>query len=448
MTAPTSTDDLRRLMESLRLPAGVECEFVRVESERRSMGWAAGAADSETMSKSAGCAVRVIENGGQGLVKETELTDENARALVDRALLIARNTPRDPNRFLNSPSAHDGPTPENDGAVFTRPVEAVLAELRALEKKALATSPKLKKVVRLHVSEEREHKTIVTNRGVSLSAESTGTGFLVELLAEEDGQTEVAWDGVGRRFGGDIPFEKVVLDAAQTAVQSLGGKPLPSGLYTVLLHPRVGTQLLSLLAQALSAEAVQTNRSFLRNRLGEKVGSSDITVLDDPGLPRGAASVLFDDEGAPSQKLAMIEKGVLKNTFFDLRTAKKQGAAPNGRGFRASLAAAPAPHPTNLYIASGPHSLDHLLSSEKKVFLLHDIMGLHMAEPVTGEFSLGAAGFLYENGRLAQPVRGMTMAGTVGGLLENATAAGNEIHWASSMGAPYVLVKNITLSGN
>jgi PmbA protein len=75
-------------------------------------------------------------------------------------------------------------------------------------------------------------------------------------------------------------------------------------------------------------------------------------------------------------------------------------------------------------------------------------MGLHMAEPVTGEFSLGAAGFLYENGRLAQPVRGMTMAGTVGGLLENATAAGNEIHWASSMGAPYVLVKNITLSGN
>jgi PmbA protein len=306
----------------------------------------------------------------------------------------------------------------------------------------------LKKVVRLHVSEEREHKTIVTNRGVSLSAESTGTGFLVELLAEEDGQTEVAWDGVGRRFGGDIPFEKVVLDAAQTAVQSLGGKPLPSGLYTVLLHPRVGTQLLSLLAQALSAEAVQTNRSFLRNRLGEKVGSSDITVLDDPGLPRGAASVLFDDEGAPSQKLAMIEKGVLKNTFFDLRTAKKQGAAPNGRGFRASLAAAPAPHPTNLYIASGPHSLDHLLSSEKKVFLLHDIMGLHMAEPVTGEFSLGAAGFLYENGRLARPVRGMTMAGTVGGLLENATAAGNEIHWASSMGAPYVLVKNITLSGN
>lgn len=448
MTDVIQADDLARLMENVRLPMGAECEFVRVETERRSVGWAAGAADMQGVSKSSACAVRVIVEGGQGLVKESELTLENTGALVERALVIARNTPRDPNRFLSAPVAYSGAVPENDADVLTRPVSAMLEDLKTLEEKALKTSSKIKKVVRLHISEERERKTIVNNHGMLLSAASTGTGFLVELLAEDGGQTEVAWDGVGRRFGADIDMKGVVMEAAETAVRSLGGTLMPSGLYTVLLHPRVGTQLLSLLAQALSAEAVQAGRSFLKDWLGKKVGSSEITVLDDPRLARGAASVLFDDEGTPSQPLPMIDKGVLNNYLFDSRTAKKQGVASNGRGFRSSLAAAPSPHPTNMFVAPGRCSLAELLASEKKVFLLHDIMGLHMAEPVTGEFSLGAAGFLYEDGRFSKPVRGMTMAGTVSGLLENVAAVGNEIHWVSSMGAPYILANNITLSGN
>jgi PmbA protein len=144
----------------------------------------------------------------------------------------------------------------------------------------------------------------------------------------------------------------------------------------------------------------------------------------------------------------MIERGVLQNYFFDLRTGKRGGCLSNGRGFRPSLTAAPSPHATNLFISPGTHALNALLDGEKKVFLLHDIMGLHMAEPVTGEFSLGVSGFLYENGAFSRAVRGMTMAGTVGGLLESVAAVGDEIHWTSSFGAPYVLANGITLSGN
>ncbi len=448
MSIAATPDELSRLMEKLRLPPGVQCEFVSAETEQRSVGWAAGAPDNQSVSRSNAAAVRVIDNGGQGLVKGTEITAENAQEMTDRALLIARSTPKDPHRGLGQPAPLLGTPPENDEHVFERPATAILEELKELEERALKTSPRLKKVVRLLLAEERERKTIVTNQGVSLQMFSTGTSFLVELLAEEAGETEVAWDGIGRRFGSDINKEKVALESAEVAVSSLGGKALDSGLYTVLLHPRVGTQLLSLLSQALSAEAVQNGRSFLRGQLEKSVAASGLSVLDDPGLIRGAASVLCDDEGTPANLLTLIDKGTLRNYFYDLRTGRRGDRASNGRGFRSALSAAPAPHATNLYIAPGKASFSDLAGAEKKVFLLHDIMGLHMAEPVTGEFSLGAAGFLYKGGKFSHAVRGMTMAGTVGGLLKNVAAVGNEVHWTSSLGAPYMLVNGITLSGN
>jgi PmbA protein len=270
----------------------------------------------------------------------------------------------------------------------------------------------------------------------------------VEVLAEEGGVTEVAWDGVARRFGADIDSRALVEQAVDTAVASLGGKPMSTGLYTVLIHPRVGTQLLSLLAQALSAEAVQNGRSFLKDRLGERVASPCVTLVDDSRRERGLSSLAYDDEGTAALPMNMIENGTLKNYFYDIRTAHRAGIKSNGRGFRSSPASAPSPQPTNFSIAAGTSTLAELTSAEKTVFLLHDIMGLHMAEPVTGEFSLGAAGFLYTNGKFARPVRGMTMAGTVGGLLQSIVAVGNDVHWASSFGAPYLLANGITLSGN
>ncbi len=438
---------LSQLLATLRLPPHVECELVKIETQRRSMAWAAGAADGQGLSRSTGCAVRVIADGGQGLVKDTHLNEGNIGPLFERALLIARNMPKDPHRFLAKPATMTGNPPDNDSHMFKEPMSSVLDELKALEARALKTSSKLKKVVRLHLEEECEEKVIANSHGVSLTVLSTNTSFIVEALAEENGQTEVAWDALSRRFGADIKKEEMVDEVAKIAVMALGGKPLPSGAYSVLLHPRVATQLLSLLAQAFSAEAVQTGRSFLKDQLGKKVGSSEVNLMDDPHLARGTASVLFDDEAVASEPLAMIEGGVLKNYFFDLRTGQRAGCASNGRGFRAGLAAAPSPHATNLFIMPGKKSLKDLLGAEKKVFLLHDIMGLHMAEPVTGEFSLGASGFLYENGRFAGPVRGMTMAGSVGGLLNGVAAVGNEIHWTSAFGAPYILAHGITLSG-
>lgn len=448
MTLTKETENLTHLIDGARLPQGAECEILRLQTKRRSVGWADHAPDIQGMSQSDGFSLRVLLEGGEGLLKVPKINKDNFQGLVDRAMAVAKNTPKDPARFLGKPPVGLGQPIPTDSGIFKESAALLLEELKDLEETALKSSPKLKKVVRLYTEEEEEHKTIVNNLGVNLTTSSTSTSFLVEVLAEEAQETEISWEGLAARFGSDIKKKDVLLEAARMAVLALGGKPLASGVYTILIHPRVGTQLLSLLAQALSAQAVQAGRSFLKDLLGKEVGSKNLSVVDDPGRPHGLASTLFDDEAVPCSSLPVIEKGILKNYFYDLRTAKKAHVSSNGRGFRPGLGNSPSPQPTNFFIEPGVFSMEQLLSAEKTVFLLHDIMGLHMAEPVTGEFSLGASGFLYENGRLLRPVRGMTLAGTVSSLLKNATAVGNTVHWMSSFGAPPLLVNGLTLSGN
>jgi PmbA protein len=95
----------------------------------------------------------------------------------------------------------------------------------------------------------------------------------------------------------------------------------------------------------------------------------------------------------------------------------------------------------------GEASIDDLLVSDKRVFLLQDVMGLHMADPITGEFSLGASGVLYENGKPSKPVRGVTIAGTVSLMLKGVAAVANDFRWRGSTGAPSFLLPSVTIGG-
>jgi PmbA protein len=283
---------------------------------------------------------------------------------------------------------------------------------------------------------------------VPVDLDSTGTGFLVEALAEDAGETQVAWAWTSRRFGRDVDSVSLADEVAESAVRALGAKPLPSGPYTVLIQPRVGVQLMSLLIQALSAEAVQLNRSFLNGEMNKKVVSDKLTFTDDPLRADGVNSTALDDEGVVCRPRAMIDRGVLSSYFYDLRAARRAGVEPTGHGFRPGPASQPGPHATNFYLAPGSVAVDEMIKADKQVFVLHDVMGLHMADPITGEFSLGASGFLYKNGVAAGSVRGVTIAGTVRGLLSNVQAVGSDLTWVGSLGTPSLLVGGVTISGS
>lgn len=444
----TRKSGVSALLERVPLSDGAACELVALRRKMRSVGRAEQRPSLESHSETEALCLRYIDRGSQALLTTTDVRPDSIPDLAQHAREIAGVSPQDPHRRLAAPKVEFPPAPEADPRLFTVPSDEIQEKLRDVEEKVLKADPRLKKVVKFHYAEERTETDLVNSLGVDLTKEQTRVSFMAEILAVEGGETEVAWDFQASRFSKDVNVAEVAERVAAHAVRSLGAGPVPSGRYAVVVHPRVGTQLLHLIAEALSAEAVHLGRSFLAGWKGRRIASPLVTLVDDPLLAGGLRSAAFDDEGTPHRSVTAVREGNLEDYFTDVRSASRDRRESNGHGLKESLAAAPSPHPTNFFLKPGVSSVDGLLSAEPVVFHLLDVMGLHMADPVTGEFSLGASGALYERGRFTRSVRGVTVAGTLRECFDKVAAVAEDLTWYGDVGAPSFLVSDVSVSGN
>lgn len=426
----------------------VQNEIYHLQSQTRSVAWADGKPSLNEAALTEGICLRTLEKGRQSTLTTRSIDPGLIPSLSSQGLEMARLTPSDPHRCFFKASQSIPPVYAIDTQCFSQPLDEIHQMLSELEKKVLAVDPRIKKVVKFHLNERRLLKSITGSNSSPQADEISVTSFAAEILAEQKDQTEVAWDFGARRFSNELKISELVLAVAHHAAESLGGQAIPSGKYAVVVHPRVGAQLLDLMAQALSAEAVQRGRSFLRGQKNQPVASALVNLVDDPTLPGGVASEGFDDEGTPHERLSVVSNGELLDYFYDLRSASVDGRPSNGHGMKESLSALPRPAATNFYMQPGTTPVAEMLASESRVFLLREVMGLHMADPITGEFSLGASGSLYENGRYSRPVRGVTIAGTVASMLKGVSAVGPDLTWMGSTGSSSFLLPSVSIAGN
>jgi PmbA protein len=185
--------------------------------------------------------------------------------------------------------------------------------------------------------------------------------------------------------------------------------------------------------------------SFLADRLGERVASARVTVLDDGRLPGGLGSAPFDGEGQPTRRTVVLEQGRLASWLLDGYGARRLGLATTGNAAR-SPGAAPAAAPTNLWIEPGRGSEADLVADTPRGLLVTGLFG-HGFNPVTGDFSRGAHGFWIEAGRLSHPVEEVTVAGNLGEMLEQVDAVGGELLWLGRIAAPPLRVARMTVAG-
>jgi PmbA protein len=141
-----------------------------------------------------------------------------------------------------------------------------------------------------------------------------------------------------------------------------------------------------------------------------------------------------------------VEEGIFKNALYDLYYAKKFKKNPTGSSQR-SIKAPPKTGTSNFYMQAGPQTESALLDGIDRGILLTELMGLHTANPVTGDFSLGASGLLIERGKCTQPLRGFAVAGNIFELFRNITDVANDLKFFGSVGAPSVRVSEISVSG-
>lgn len=406
-----------------------------------------GRLETLRQSKERGIGLRVLKGGSLGYAFTSDLS---ASALADAAREAVANAgyvAPDHARTLPHPAAINPSRAQYDPTISAVPVSAKIDLALAIERAAFAEDKRVTKSERAAYEEVEYCVAIGNSYGLEVSYRGNFCGGYAWVVAEADGDAET---GSGLSYAtkfGELDPTGIGREAAREAVQMLGAKPVPTQKLALVLPPQAATQFLGILAPALTAEAVQKRRSLFAGRLGEQVASDVVTIVDDGTLPGGINTSPVDGEGVPTQRTVLVSAGVLESFLHNSYTAAKEGTRSTGNGMRSSFKGAPEVGPTNMFFVPGQVRPEELLAGVDKGLYVYDLLGTHTANPISGDFSLGATGILIEKGRFTRPVRGVVIAGNVVTLLKEIQAVGSDLRFYLGFGSPTLLVQPLTVSG-
>jgi PmbA protein len=394
-----------------------------------------------------GLGLRIMMAGKTGFAFTSDLGQDSLQDIVKQAVANARETATDPYRILPSPSSSYSELNLFDPVILETPVEDKIDLARTMEEAARAFDPRVKIIESSNYQDLQAMVTMVNSKGLRVAYQATYCGVYLALVAGEgeDQQTGFALD-YRLRFN-ELDAVKTGQQAARRAVRMLGAKPVSTRKTAILLDPFVAAGFLGLLGPALTAEAVQKGRSLFRGKVGQLVASEMVNIIDDGILPGGLASAPFDGEGVPASRTVLIRDGILQGFLHNTYTATRDGVSSTGNGTRASYKSTPEVGVTNFFIQPGNLSADKLVQSTSSGVYITEVIGMHTANPISGDFSVGATGILIENGELTRPVRGIAIAGNIQELLRHVDGVGNDLQFFGSQGSPTIRVAQMVVSG-
>ena len=285
---------------------------------------------------------------------------------------------------------------------------------------------------------------LATSHGFTGSYLASRYGISASAIAGEGTTMERDYDYENRVFRADLPDpETIGRNAGERAVKRLNPRKIPTGRTTVVYHPRVASGLLGHLAGAINGAAIARGTSFLREFMSKQVFGSDIRITDDPLVPRGLASRPFDGEGVAGGPIDFVRDGILQQWLLDSASARELGLETNGRASRGG--GNPSPGATNLTLQPGDITPENLMSSIKNGLYVTELIG-HGVNPVTGDYSRGAAGFVIEDGHIGYPVSEVTIAGNLRDMFL-ALRPANDLTDRFRINAPTVAIEGLTLAG-
>jgi PmbA protein len=282
--------------------------------------------------------------------------------------------------------------------------------------------------------------------GLSIWKRGTTASCGVSVVLRDGEDFEMGAFGEAKRFAEDLDVEKTALLAVDRTLRILGGEPLPTGKYTVILDPASAASIVDEIGELFCASEVHKGRSLMAGRLGRAVAGSAVTLIDDARIRRGMGTTMCDAEGVPTGRTVLIDGGVANAYLYNLRHAAMDGTVSTGSAAR-GLSSLPDVGTSNLVLSPGSETLDELIGGVGRGFLVTELMGLHTINSVTGDFSLGAKGVYIENGAPARAVSGVTIADNLISFLKKISSVGSDLTFFGSTGAPTVVVEDVTIAG-
>jgi PmbA protein len=395
-----------------------------------------------------GAGLRVLVNGRLGFAFTTDLSAPALKTLAKAAVTNAQNTAPDP--FLSIPPKERNPlqpVDTYDPELVNLSEREKIDRVMAMEREAYGVDPRIKRIRKAQASFSETQTVILNTNGAEVSYRSTACSSSIEVVAEDKGESQAGSEFDVNRFYRKLMIEEVGRRAAQRALDLLGARHIDSIKAPVILECTVAHEFLSMIASGFSSENVQKKKSLFIGKLDKEVVSPIITVNDDGLLEQGLGTAPSDDETVPMKKKTVIDKGRLALFLYNTYTANKDKAVSTGNGMRGGFKGVPGVGITNLYIEPGKDSLDALIASVGKGLFVTEVMGMHTANAISGDFSVGATGFWVEKGKKAYPVRELTIAGNILDLMKNVSAVGSDLRFSGRIGSPSLLVKELSIGG-
>jgi PmbA protein len=394
--------------------------------------------------------VRVLVGKRTGSAFTSDFSDAGLRHMVASALDLAKITTEDPHAGLPDPEEL-GSIP-GDLQLFHGDIETLETPFK-IEQAKLAECAALDADPRISTSEGASFDTyhgsryFANSRGFS-GGYRTSTCSLSVVPIAKDGEAMERdyWFSMARSYAKLENPEEIGKIAAKRVLRRLGARKVATQKVPVVFDPRVSRSIVEHVFEAATGDAIYRKASFLAGELGKKVASGKLTIIDDGTMAGGFGTSPFDDEGVPSRRTVVVERGVLKSYLLNTYTARKLGLKTTGNAARGITGNAGVGH-GNMFVEPGEKSVEAIISSVKNGFYVTELMGFGV-NIVTGDYSRGAVGLWIENGALAYAVHEVTISSTLPEMLNGIEAIASDLEFRGSMAAPAILVGEMTISGH
>ena len=398
---------------------------------------------------SRGAGLRILIGKRTGSSYTSDLSNEGIEHMVKSAIALAAITTEDPHAGL--PEAEEMGSLAGDLQLYCPDVEQ-LETAQKIDRAKRAEAAALDFDTRIDNSDGASFDSHIgrhifaNSRGFAGEYRSSYCSLAVSPVARQGESMERDyWYTMARSGAGLEPPEQVGRIAAERTLRRLNAVKVETKKVPVVFEPRVARSLLDSIFEAVHGMSIYRHESFLAGKLGERVAGENVTVIDDATIPGLFGTSPFDDEGVPSRRTVVIERGVLKNYLLNCYAARKLGLKTTGNGARGLAGNAGIGH-GNLFLEKGVQTPEQIVGSVADGLYVTELLG-HGVNIVTGDYSRGAFGMWIRNGELAFAVSEVTIAGNLKDMLTGIDAIGSDLEFRGSVAAPTLRIGEMTVGG-
>lgn len=392
--------------------------------------------------------LRVFVDHAKSTLSTSDFSDEGMRALVREVVDAARYVTPDVLAGLpdETPGVADLGRADRLEIYFpdvrAREAEAKIDDVREMEAAVRAYDSRITNSSGSRVSDTVATVALANSRGFRGAYRSSSVARSSSPVAQDGANKRVgSYGSASRSYAALESAASVARGAARRAIELCGARKPQTMRVPVIFERDVAAMVLSDIFGSLSAGNVAVGNSFLIDKIGSKIGSDLVTIVDDGRLPQGLGTSPFDAEGIPTRRTVVFNCGVLETYLYDTYYARKLGARTTANSAGGGIG------PNNFFLAPGDLTLEELIAATPRGVLVLDTIGFS-TESVTGTYSRGARGIMIENGERAYPIEEFTIAGNLATMLAAVDAVADDLHFDSTVASPSFRVAEMTVSGN